>query len=330
MDLRPRHLPSSAATAVSPARWFGRPPWVLSLLLHLALILSLGWTLRWGDSLRATGGRTATVGIALKHHDGQREYFTSEADADSQPATAGAESLSRDQLLADQTPGDPSNVLPQTPNVIGPGALGRRGVGDAARATEGPRGPRRPGAGAARVSVFGAQGEGHRFLYVFDRSGSMGGGRGALEAAKTELIASLDDLEATHQFQIIFYNERPWRFNPSGEEGKLAFGTPRNKELARRFVGSITADGATRHEDALRMAIAMKPDVIFFLTDADEPRLSAGELDRLARRAAGIVINAIEFGFGPQQDRDNFLVRLARQTGGQHVYVDVSRTLPTR
>ena len=78
------------------------------------------------------------------------------------------------------------------------------------------------------------------------------------------------------------------------------------------------------------MAIRMQPDVIFFLTDADEPRLSAGQLDDIVRRAAGITINAIEFGFGPQQDANNFLVRLAQRTGGQHAYVDISRMRPAR
>ena len=38
-----------------------------------------------------------------------------------------------------------------------------------------------------------------------------------------------------------------------------------------------------------------------------------------AAKAAG------EFGYGPQTDEDNFLVRLARQNGGQHQYVDVSQ-----
>jgi hypothetical protein len=36
-------------------------------------------------------------------------------------------------------------------------------------------------------------------------------------------------------------------------------------------------------------------------------------------------INAIEFGYGPQSGADNFLVRLARQNNGMHVYVDVSQ-----
>jgi hypothetical protein len=273
------------------------------------------------------------VGIALKQHDGDREFFTTGTDSGDSAAAAASNTLDREELFSGQTPADPGDVLPSASNVIGPGALGEGGVGDAGQATQGPRGSSATGRlaqGGARVSVFGTQGEGYKFVYVFDRSGSMGGGRGALEAAKAELVASLKDLGTNHQFQIVFYNEQPWQFNPSGQAGKLAFGSPQNKELARKFVGSITAEGATEHEQALRMAIRMQPDVIFFLTDADEPRLSAGQLDDIVRRAAGITINAIEFGFGPQQDANNFLVRLAQQTGGQHAYVDISRMRPAR
>jgi len=69
----------------------------------------------------------------------------------------------------------------------------------------------------------------------------------------------------------------------------------------------------------------MSPDVIFLLTDADEPKLSSRQLARIDRMGAGIVVNTIEFGRGPQQDAENFLVRLARQSGGRHVYVDTAK-----
>ena len=179
--------------------------------------------------------------------------------------------------------------------------------------------------GAARTGVFGVSGTGYKFVYVFDRSGSMDGHGGTpLATAKSELIHSLHELDRVHQFQIIFYNEHPRIFTLSGNAGRLAFGTDQNKRLAERFVGGITADGATQHEEALVLALQLNPDVIFFLTDADEPSMSAKQLDRIARRNNGTTINAIEFGYGPQADSDNFLVKLARQNGGQHAYVDVS------
>ena len=180
--------------------------------------------------------------------------------------------------------------------------------------------------GKARTSLFGLVGEGYKFVYVFDRSGSMGGdGRNSLRAVKAELLQSLKNLDTVHQFQIIFYNEHARLFNPSGDPGHLAFATEANKQRAVRFVASITAEGGTNHEEALRLAIRLRPDVIFFLTDADDPKLTPGELQKIRHLAAGIIINAIEFGPAPKPAGASFLEDLARQNGGGYVYVDISK-----
>jgi hypothetical protein len=142
---------------------------------------------------------------------------------------------------------------------------------------------------------------------------------------KEELERSLENLDRTHQFQIIFYNERPVVFNPAGSPGKLAFATREAKQRAVRFIASITADGGTRHEDALKAAVRLHPDVIFFLTDGDDPKLSRAQLDEIQRKAAGIAIHTIEFGAGPKPEEKSFLATLAEENGGQYVYVDLSK-----
>ena len=186
-----------------------------------------------------------------------------------------------------------------------------------------------PGLGKARTSLFGIVGEGYKFVYVFDRSGSMGGsGRNALRAVKAEFLASLDSLDTVHQFQIVFYNEKPVLFNPSGTPGRLAFANEQNKDRARRFIETIVPDGGTEHEDALRLAIKMRPDVIYFLTDADEPQLSRRQLNSIQRLAAGITIHAIEFGPGLKPAGKSFLAVLAEENGGQYTYVDISKSTP--
>ena len=136
---------------------------------------------------------------------------------------------------------------------------------------------------------------------------------------------SLKNLDTVHQFQIIFYNERPVIFNPTGTPGRLAFATERNKERAARFIDSITAEGGTDHEEALKLAIRLQPDVIFFLTDGDDPKLTPAQLEKIRRLAAGIIINAIEFGPGPKPAGASFLAELARQNGGGYAYVDLSQ-----
>jgi hypothetical protein len=178
--------------------------------------------------------------------------------------------------------------------------------------------------GKARTSLFGIVGEGYKFVYVFDRSGSMGGpSPNALQAAKAELIHSLKLLDTVHQFQVVFYNERPSVFNPTGDLGRLVFATESNKQRAARFINSIAADGGTNHEDALRTAIHLNPDVIYFLTDADDPKLTPRQLEKIRHLAAGIIIHTIRFGEGPRAKGDDFLIDLASQNGGQHADVDI-------
>ena len=78
--------------------------------------------------------------------------------------------------------------------------------------------------------------------------------------------------------------------------------------------------------EALFKALSMSPDVIFFLTDADDPKLTDADLTRLRKgNRAGAVINCIEYGSGASQGDNNFLKRLAAQNRGHHAYVDVSR-----
>jgi hypothetical protein len=147
---------------------------------------------------------------------------------------------------------------------------------------------------------------------------------GRLAAAKEELIRSLDALDSTHQFQIIFFNHRQRVFDLAEARRRLPFATARTRQLAATFVNSITAAGSTNRFDALRLAVAMRPDVIFFLTDDDNP-MSAGELDLVRRRNRGISsINTIEFGYGPAPGDENFLVRLARQNAGRYIYINAS------
>jgi hypothetical protein len=305
------------------------PSWLMSLILHLVIFLVLGLTLRLGPRQGTATERTAEVGIALKFQDGGHEYYQTEADAgggDAAAAESGDTGADLTDLLSDEPPVDPTGALPTGIEVIGPAALGGGGVTSAGGMTEGPG--RRPGSlgGKGRATLFGITAEGWKFVYVFDRSDSMNWYQGKpLKAAKTQLLASLDSLDSTHRFQIIFYNQRPEIFNPTGQRHKLAFATEQNKRNADKFIRGITATGSTHHVDALRLATGLQPDVIFFLTDAGEPQLSAGQLYDIRRRAAGTVIHTIEFGVGPQDNPNNFLVKLARENDGEHVYQDISK-----
>lgn len=310
-------------------RW---PAWMLSFGLHMAMVTSMVFVFRFAPrGVDVEPDRT--TGIVLVREDkGEREYFTEPESAASAVAQkVGKVGIDSPFPNSTELAIDVSSLLPKE---MAPGAGAPAGSGvSAPRAGELGGGRAAEGldaGGTTRTGVFGVYGEGTRFVYVFDRSGSMAGfGGRPLKAAKSELTASLGDLTRQNQFQIIFYNEKPSAFQPYGERPKLQWGDEASKDLAQAFVNSISAAGGTRHMGALRLAIGLSPDVIFFLTDADEPTISAAELARIRRMNSGTAIHAVEFGFGRQTNPNNFLVRLAEQNAGKHVYVDISK-LPVK
>ena len=299
------------------------PAWSMSLALHLIGILTVAYAIQFAPRGTASESPDRTVGVALVlESSGEREYVTAEqAQETAQSQAAGT--------LVDVLPSendlqvDLSAILPSG-DVGGAAAsaLSLPPSGASGAVTGG-----QPGlSDQHRTSVFGTSGSGNRFVYVFDRSGSMAGfGGRPLVAAKRELIASLEDLGDTSQFQIIFYNEEPHVFRVGSGRPKLVWANEEGRDAAKRFVAGVLATGSTRHLSPLRIALGMQPDVVFFLTDADEPRLSSEDLRRIRRWNVRSAINTIEFGFGPARRSENFLTQLAHENGGQHVYVDVSR-----
>jgi hypothetical protein len=110
------------------------------------------------------------------------------------------------------------------------------------------------------------------------------------------------------------------------------FNTPRlvsaaeeNRQAISRFIDELGAFGGTDHEMALRAALAMEPDVVFLMNDGGDPHLGEIALKNIKKLADGrSTISCVQFGFGPLADRDNFMMRLARQNGGSFTYVDMS------
>ena len=175
--------------------------------------------------------------------------------------------------------------------------------------------PRSPG---VRTGIFGLEAQGNRFVYVFDRSASMGEPDGRpLAVAKQELLASLDALGENQQFHVIFYNERPVVFAPAAGRGRPIFASDENRQAARRFIAEIAAAGGTRHYEALAAAVRLAPDAIFVLTDATtDDDLAEDELEWLTRSAGAARIMVVQFG--GEDRRSPRLARLAAATGGTY------------
>lgn len=315
------------------------PAWAMSMLLHVVLVLLLA---HWAGSPRGGGGEEPgrPVGVAIAHRMPDRtEYETPESStgpADSDPseaadaadaAAAAAASppsamapLDIDGLLADVTDTPAPEASVGRGDAIEPSA-----TGDGALKSDG------GGGSPATTMVFGISGTGRRFAYVFDRSESMNGfGGRPLAAAKREIIRSLRALGPDHAFQIIFYNHRPSYFEATGQSFWMLPADDSMRRRAEAFVRSVQAFGGTEHMAALRMALQLEPDVIFFVTDARIPRLNRRHLDEIHSRCtrSGTTIHAVELGVDVATPDDTFLRTLAHENGGEYRYVDVQTLDP--
>ena len=85
-------------------------------------------------------------------------------------------------------------------------------------------------------------------------------------------------------------------------------------------------DGSTRHLPALKQGLAMVPEVIFFLTDADDPSLTMPQLLEIQRRAdlARTTIHTIQFKVGPASNDGSWIRELALMNRGTYTYIDVT------
>ncbi len=322
------------AEMVPPERT--RSALLMSVILHVILLTALG--LIWSQTPRGTDASVdRPVGIALVHRlpdrdryqeikevvDPQKELTDDMATSSAASSAAPPADLSPPLDL----PGVLESMQSTPQPVSGDGLAGQSDLsGDAFSKGTGLQ--RSSDSAEATTMVFGVSGSGSRFVYVFDRSDSMNGfGGKPLRAAKSELIRSLRTLTDRQSFQLIFYNDKPKAFQLSGVPDQLFSGEKSYVNLAENYIRSISAFGGTEHESALKMALRMSPDVIFFLTDARIPRLSFSELREIRNLAdaSGATIHTIEFGADPAAPTDTFLRDLAAQNRGQYQYVDIRR-----
>lgn len=116
-----------------------------------------------------------------------------------------------------------------------------------------------------------------KVVFVIDRSMSMKHNE-AMDFAKEELLKSLDRLSAGMQFQVIFYNTEPLLLPLGGKN--LISASPAFRDRARQAILDVVPDGGTDHRKALLKALELVPDVVFFLSDADDPEK---DIERLVK-----------------------------------------------
>ena len=308
--------------------WSDFRAWIASCLVHTTLLVVIA--LLWRPQTHGTSGELdRPVGIAHQTNAGD-EYLLE--GGSSGASSSSAATLQSASLAFDSSSGPPLSIDNILSELVGnqagvsnnngqDGSAGTGLAGGGGSSTSGTG--RGPGTGKkTKTNFFGVEGSGSSFVYVVDRSDSMNAYESApLRNAKRELLKSLESLNEYNQFQIVFYND-----SLSPLSGKMIFATDTNKRRAAGFVRGMPGDGGTAHLPALKQALAMAPEVLFFLTDADDPRLTLPQLDDIQRRAelTRTTIHAVQFNVGPATNDGGWIRDLAVMNRGTYKYVDVT------
>ena len=221
-------------------------------------------------------------------------------------------------LPLDPTPSptlpDPSFLLPgdevaSTQTAIEPGqGVGTAGTGEGRGVGEGDGGSMR---------FFETGSESKRIVYVVDASGSMtqlhpGPLKTRIARVKQELIRSVLALHGEQQYFIIFFNDHA---HPMPGRQLVAGGDNDESMRFLQWAAATRPGGGTEPEQALKMAIALRPDTIFFLTDGSFRKDTMRAV--LASNKQRVPIHTICIG---DRRGEPQLIEMADHSGGSYVY----------
>jgi hypothetical protein len=303
-------------------------PVIVSLALHGLFGLYLGW-LAWSSPAGEPLGRVVRdtrISLALSDpaspHDGPDESLVPSppvvaAPPDDPPARYAPTVPAFSQRLQDGVVGQDANPAARPagsescPTAPAPSETGP--PGGAAR--DG------PSSGDGITAFFQIAARGQSVVYVIDRSASMGL-NGGLAAAKHELLTSLQQLPPAARFQVITYNRTANPLPVNGRAGLLT-ASAENKRQAALLIEALFAEGGTDHLPALKQALALQPDVIYFLTDADDFSLDQVQTVTLLNHGR-MVIHTIVLTAGRPDPGERPLARLAQANRGEYRQLVIS------
>jgi uncharacterized protein with von Willebrand factor type A (vWA) domain len=183
------------------------------------------------------------------------------------------------------------------------------------RATLGAAPAAKPVPHLAQLSSEGFFGVGtggrRRIVFVLDRSGSM---VDSIDFLKCEVKRAVRALDSDVAFHVVFFSSGPPVEMPTKA---LVSATDANKESAARFIDSIIAHGQTDPSEALRIAFAREPDVIYLLTDGEfDPAIAP--LIRRLNPGGNVAVHTVGFIYDAGEP---LLERIARENGGLYRFV---------
>jgi len=164
---------------------------------------------------------------------------------------------------------------------------------------------------------FGADLQGKSVVFVVDRSKSMNHphpskAKTRFKRLKLEILKSVGNLNAESSFFIIFFNDRAWPMPARTMQPALA----EYQKHYLTWMTNVRAEGNTDPREALQMALKLRPDVIYFLTDGSFEFRVNKTLEGIQQSQTSIHT----FAFG-ETEAEKTLKILANHNNGKYHFV---------
>lgn len=161
------------------------------------------------------------------------------------------------------------------------------------------------------ANFYGIEAHGNDFVFVVDMSGSMTGAR--FRRARAELRRSIESLAAPQRFYVLFFNDRAWPMPASD----LQEATEENLNDARRWLKQAQCQGGTNPLPALMLALDLRPDAIFLLSDGRFDPEAARQLEQ-SETSPPIPVHTIGFA---SREGEPMLRAISEASGGAYRFV---------
>lgn len=323
-------------------------PMSVSLCIHAMLLSALVLT-SWGVGSRAKETEyEAGIASALDLGGGLKwpgaQPIVPDAPAD-EPTEPDATKFSDDQALRDLLRAEDSkDTAAGDGGGFGFGESGATSVlglgsGAGTPGTGGLGSGSGIGAGLGRAAVWNVSAPGEKFAYVLDFSGSI---IVVEDDLKREIKRSIGALAPTQSFSVIvFFSEydagaRTEAFKTETFSAQLVTADPDNRRKLFNWIDRRKPRGATQPLQALKRALALKPDAIFFFSDGGFDDKLIDEISR-ANEGRKTAIHCLVFDEELLQDTADMpqltagarrLEKIAQQNGGKMKVITVADFKP--
>ncbi|MBL8848060.1 MAG: VWA domain-containing protein [Planctomycetaceae bacterium] len=168
------------------------------------------------------------------------------------------------------------------------------------------------------ASFFGLTAQGQKFVFVVDASSSMrrpsrGPERTLFNRVKLEIMESIRRLSPEQRFYIVFFNDGYYPMPATS----LVAATEESQARYLQWMSDVPSGGETDPEAAMQLALQLRPDVIYLLSDGE---FRYGLVKRIAAmNRSGVSVHTV--CYGGTEDNNVSLRQIAEQNSGTYHFV---------